>query len=30
VLFEPGVGHAAWVTIRDGRISCVMGRGMRD
>jgi hypothetical protein len=30
VLFEPGVGHSATVAIRDGRVSCVIGAGLRD
>ncbi|HZZ32972.1 MAG TPA: hypothetical protein VFE10_13375 [Phenylobacterium sp.] len=30
VLFEPGVGHSATVSIRHGRVSCVIGAGFRD
>jgi hypothetical protein len=30
VLFEPGVGHSATVSVRDGRVSCVIGAGFRD
>jgi len=29
VLYEPGIGHAATVTIRDGRPSCVVGGWFR-
>lgn len=30
LLFEPGVGHSATVAIRDGKVSCVIGAGLRD
>jgi hypothetical protein len=29
VLFEPGVGHSATVTVERGRVSCVVGGGLR-
>jgi hypothetical protein len=30
VVFEPGMGHGATVTIHDGRITCVTSRGLHD
>ena len=30
VLFEPGVGHSATVSVRNGKVSCVIGAGLRD
>jgi hypothetical protein len=30
VLFEPGVGHSAIVTVRNGRASCTIGAAFRD
>jgi hypothetical protein len=29
ILFEPGVGHSATVTVRHGRVSCTVGGGLR-
>jgi hypothetical protein len=29
ILFEPGVGHSATVTVERGRVSCVLGGGLR-